>query len=115
MSRFSSRELFELRNNIPVDTLIREHLKIPSKIGEGYFRFLCPLCREFNTAVNPVTNLARCFSCEKNFNTIDLVMTVRGHGFKDSVTYLKKIHKRPKTLKALIENIGQTPSERRQS
>ena len=68
--RFSSQELYELRNHIPVDALIRE-LGIPSKIRDGYFRFLCPLCNEFQTAVKPETNLARCFRCEKNFNTID--------------------------------------------
>jgi len=68
--RFSSRELFDLRNNIPVDMLIRDQLQIPSKIRDGFFRFLCPVCNEFQTAVNPNTNLARCFRCEKNFNTI---------------------------------------------
>lgn len=113
MSRFTSRELFELRNTIPVDVLIRDHLMVPSKIQDGYFRFLCPLCREFQTGVNPATNLARCFRCEKNFNTIDLVMEVLGYGFRDSVVFLKKIHKRPGKLKALIEGIGQiTPGRR---
>ena len=91
-NRFSSRELFELRNNIPVDMLIRDHLQIPSKIRDGYFRFLCPLCNEFQTAVNPATNLARCFRCEKNFNTIDLVMKIKGYGFRDSVLFLKQIN-----------------------
>lgn len=113
MSRFSSRELFELRDTIPVDVLIRDHLMVPSKVSDGYFRFLCPLCREFQTAVNPVTNLARCFRCEKNFNTIDLVMDVLGYGFKDSVIFLKKIHKRPLELKAMLEGIGQIQSKRR--
>lgn len=89
--KFSSRELFELRNNIPVDMLIRDHLQIPSKIREGYFRFLCPLCNEFQTAVNPTTNLARCFRCEKNFNSIDLVIKIKGYGFTDSVLFLKQI------------------------
>ena len=37
-SRFSSWELFELRNNIPVDMLIRE-LHIPSKILGQRFPF----------------------------------------------------------------------------
>lgn len=92
MSRFSSRELFELRNNIPIDVLIRDHLKIPSKVSDGFFRFLCPLCNEFQTAVNPATNLARCFRCEKNFNTIDLVMQVRKYGFRDSVRFLKRLN-----------------------
>ncbi len=91
-NRFSSRELFELRNHIPVEVLVRDHLHIPSKISDGYFRFLCPLCNEFQTAVNPVTNLARCFRCEKNFNTIDLVMKIKGYGFRDSVLFLKQIN-----------------------
>ena len=90
-NRFSSRELFELRNNIPVDMLIRDQLQVPSKIRDGVFRFLCPVCNEFQTAVNPATNLARCFRCEKNFNSIDLVMEVRGYGFKDSVRFLKNL------------------------
>ena len=71
---FSSRELFVLRNHIPIDTLIEKHLKVPSKFSEGFFRFLCPDCHEFQTATNPKTNLARCFRCERNFNTIDMVM-----------------------------------------
>lgn len=90
-NRFSSRELFQLRNNIPVDMLIRDQLQIPSKISDDVFRFLCPICNEFQTAVNHATNLARCFRCEKNFNTIDLVMKVEGYGFKESVLFLKKV------------------------
>lgn len=109
-SRFSSRELFELRNNIPVDMLIRDLLQIPSKIRDGYFRFLCPLCNEFQTAVNPATNLARCFRCGKNFNTIDLVMKLKGYGFRDSVLFLKQINTAPQvpasTLTALAAVIG---------
>lgn len=89
--RFSSYELFELRNAIPVRWLIRDELQIPSKISEGVFRFLCPVCHEFQTATHPTTNLARCFRCEKNFNTIDLVMAVKGLGFKESVVFLKQI------------------------
>ncbi len=89
-NRFSSQELFEVRNYIPVDMVIRDQLQIPSKIRDGFFRFLCPMCNEFQTAVNPVTNLARCFRCEKNFNTIDLVMKIKGYGFKESVFFLKR-------------------------
>ena len=109
-NRFSSRQLFELRNNIPVDMLIRDHLQIPSKIRDGYFRFLCPLCNEFQTAVNPATNLARCFRCEKNFNTIDLVMKIKGYGFRDSVLFLKQINTAPQVqaakLTALAAMVG---------
>lgn len=89
--RFTGNELFKMRNLIPVDMLIRDHLNLPCKMSEGYFRFLCPICNEFQTAVNPKTNLARCFRCEKNFNTIDLVMIVNGARFIESVQYLQKL------------------------
>ena len=90
---FSSQELYKLRNSIPIDVLIEKELAIPSKISEGFFRFLCPLCNEFQTAVNPKTNLGRYFRCEKNFNTIDMVMTWHRTGFIDSVKYLQTILK----------------------
>ena len=90
---FSSQELYRLRNSIPIDVLIDKELAIPSKNIEGYFRFLCPLCNEFQTAVNPKTNLGRCFRCEKNFNTIDIAMAWRNIGFLDSVKYLQTILK----------------------
>ncbi len=64
---------------------------MPSKTTEGYFRFLCPVCNEFNTATNPKTNLARCFGCRRNFNPIDMVMVVKRMNFKDAVEYLKDI------------------------
>ncbi len=88
---FSSRELFVLRNHISIDTLIKKDLKVPSKFSEGFFRFLCPVCKEFQTATNPKTNLARCFGCQRNFNTIDMVMVCRGLSFVECVKYLKKI------------------------
>ena len=71
--RFPSDFLRALRNDIPIDGLIRRRSDLPSKESEGFLRFLCPLCREFHTATDPRTNLARCFRCQKNFNTIDLV------------------------------------------
>ena len=88
---FSSQELFMLRNHIPIDTLIEKHLKLPSKFSEGFFRFLCPLCNEFQTATNPKTNLARCFRCERNFNTIDMVMICKRLQFVECVKYLQSI------------------------
>ena len=66
-------------------------LDIPTKISEDYLRFLCPLCSEFNTAINPSTNLARCFRCQQNFNPIDMVMTVKGCSFLDAVKYLSTL------------------------
>lgn len=88
---FSSSELFELRNHIPIDTLIQTHLRLESKFNDGYFRFLCPLCKEFQTATKAKTNLARCFRCERNFNTIDMVIICKGLSFVEGVKYLKKI------------------------
>jgi len=87
--RFSSQELFALRNHISIDDVIGKCLMLPSKFSEGFFRFLCPLCNEFQTATNPKTNLARCFRCERNFNTIDMVMICRKMNFVESVKYLK--------------------------
>jgi hypothetical protein len=91
--RFTNHELYALRNDIPIDALIEKALYIPSRIADGYFRFLCPLCKEFNTAVNPETNLARCFRCQENFNTIDLVITTRKLDFVESVRFLKDYQK----------------------
>jgi hypothetical protein len=83
--------LRQLRNQIPINILIEKFLKLPTKVSEGYLRFLCPLCSEFITATNPKTNLARCFRCEKNFNPIDMVMVVKQMSFRSAVDYLSNI------------------------
>jgi DNA primase len=89
---FTDRQLYALRNDIPVGTLMEKVLGVPFKLVGGYFRFLCPLCSAFNTAVNPETNLARCFDCRKNFNAIDLVMIIRKLDFVNSLRFLQKHH-----------------------
>jgi DNA primase len=89
--RFAPEMLRKLRNEIPINLLINEFLKLPVKQSEGYFRFLCPICSEFVTATNPKTNLARCFRCKKNFNPIDMVMTVKQVNFRSAVDYLASI------------------------
>ncbi len=86
--RYSKAVLRKLRNDIPIDRVIADILNQPNKVSEGYFRFLCPVCSEFTTAINPKTNLARCFSCQKNFNPIDMVMTVKTYSFIQAVDYL---------------------------
>lgn len=58
---------------------------------EGYLRFLCPLCRDFNTATKPETNLGRCFRCRRNFNTIDLVLIVERCEFLEAVARLEEL------------------------
>ena len=86
--RYSQEKLRSLRNDIPIAILIADFLDLPCKATDGYFRFLCPLCSQFNTATNPNTNLARCFLCQKNFNPIDMVMTVQRCNFRQAVEFL---------------------------
>jgi hypothetical protein len=87
---FSKKELYELRNCIPINDLIRE-LGIPCKYSEGYFRFLCPVCNEFTTSTKTDTNLGRCFRCERNFNTIDLTLICQPFSFMEAATYLQAL------------------------
>lgn len=89
--RYSKAVLQKLRNDTPIDCVIADILNQPNKISEGYFRFLCPICSEFTTAINPRTNLARCFSCRRNFNPIDMVMAVKTYSFIQAVDYLMGI------------------------
>ena len=89
MTRLSDQHLWSLRNEVPIDDVIRK-LDLPAKEVEGYFRFLCPSCSEFHTATHPRTNLARCFRCQQNYNPIDLVMIVRKASFLQAVRYLTR-------------------------
>ena len=91
--RFSQRQLFEIRNHIPIGSVIEGLLDMPAKTVEGVFRFLCPQCGEFDTSIKPQTNLARCFRCEKNFNPIDMVMVVRRMEFVETVDMLLEFKK----------------------
>jgi hypothetical protein len=86
---YSANLLRRLRNQIPIDAVIADLLKLEVKNDRNILRFRCPLCYNFHTATNHKTNLARCFDCQKNFNPIDLVMTVGKCGFLDAVEILK--------------------------
>lgn len=88
--RFSREELYALRNKLPIEWVIEKLLVIPSKLSDGVFRFQCPLCQEFNTATKHETNLARCFACRRNFNTLEIVMQCKGIGFVQSATLLTR-------------------------
>ena len=90
MTPFTKQQLFTVRNEIDIDWLISDRLYLERQFN-GMWRFRCPLCQQFNTATQKKTNLGRCFTCQQNFNTIDLVMKVRGYGFKDSVLFLKNL------------------------
>ena len=89
--KYTSQELFDLRNRISIRYLIEKILDIPTRDTRGVFRFRCPRCESFHTSVNPKTNLSRCFDCAINFNTIEMVMTVKGVKFTDSVKFLRQI------------------------
>jgi hypothetical protein len=89
MSRYFSDELLRrLRNDIAWASLL-ERLDWPRKLREGQLAFLCPRCEEYRSAVNPDTNLGRCFRCEINFNPIDFTMAVRQSDFVTAVHYLE--------------------------
>lgn len=89
--KYSGDYLRQIRNEISIARVIQNALELPTKTSEGFLRFLCPACSEFNTAVKPETNLARCFRCEQNFNPIDIVMIVKGYSFLDAVAFLSSL------------------------
>ncbi|MGA8240255.1 MAG: CHC2 zinc finger domain-containing protein [Desulfobacterales bacterium] len=78
-----------LRNQIPINAVIIDLLNLEVRKDHEFLRFRCPLCDNFHTATNHQTNLARCFDCQKNFNPIDLVITVGKCSFVDAVQLLK--------------------------
>jgi hypothetical protein len=86
--------LRQLRNRIETIPLIANVLDMTWKIDDGRFRFLCPSCHDFDTAVNTKTNLARYFRCQRNYNPIDMVMTVKRYSFIQAVQFLQPILKR---------------------
>jgi len=89
-NRFSPSLLRSLRNDIPISQVIEIYLHDFS-FDNGILRFPCPICHELNTSINKKTNLARCFSCSKNFNPIDLIINVTGCSFVHAVQTLQRI------------------------
>lgn len=90
MSCFKPEYLRRMRNDIPWPELL-EWLKWVHKVREGRLVFLCPRCSETLTAVNPSTNLGRCFRCEKNWNPIDFTMETCELDFKNAIALLAPI------------------------
>src|ERR1700678_241973 len=76
--------LRRLRNDLPMSYTIHALGRHgpPSKMSDGYFRFLCPHCGEMRATVNPKNNLAHCFWCKKNLNNIDLLLKL-GYDFRE--------------------------------
>ena len=91
MTKYFSRQLlYRIRNEIALPFLLPQ-LEWPHKMRDGRLYLLCPRCGEFLTVVNPRTNLARCFPCEVNFNTIDLTMSTRECDFVAAVHFLQSL------------------------
>ncbi len=57
--RFPRALLRALRNDLPIDRLIRFHLDLASKERDGYLRFSCPRCGDFHTATMQGTVIVR--------------------------------------------------------
>jgi len=95
MNPFTKQQLFQVRNEIDINWLIADKLNLERQFN-GIWRFCCPLCHEFNTATKKTTNLSRCFSCQKNFNTIDLVIYCKKINFAPSVNFLLSLLNKPK-------------------
>jgi hypothetical protein len=91
MPRYFTADLLRrLRNDIPL-TVIFELLEWPHKQRNGQVAFLCPRCQACLSAVNPRTNLGRCFHCQTNFNPIDFLIAARQCDFVEAVQYLTKL------------------------
>ena len=87
---FSDDFLRRLRNDISWAILL-ERLGWPHKQRHGQLAFLCPRCHEYLSAVNPRTNLGRCFYCLTNFNPIEFTMAVQQCDFVPAVHYLEPL------------------------
>ena len=88
---YSSDFLRHLRNDIPINDVIVNLLNLEVRNDCQMLRFRCPVCQNFHTAINHKTNLARCFDCKKNFNPIDMIITVEKCAFVEAVKILKDI------------------------
>ena len=86
----SKNLLWSLRNDLPMARTIA-FLGCDGPYGkeiEGYFRFECPYCHEIRATVNPRNNLAHCFTCQRNINNIDLMLSL-GYDFREAVGILR--------------------------
>jgi len=84
--------LRRLRNDLPMRFTIAALGRDgpPSKIRDGRFVFLCPKCDEMLATVNPRNNLAHCFGCARNFNNIDLLLSL-DFDFRSAVARLEAL------------------------
>ena len=96
MNPFTKQQLFQVRNDIDIDWLINNKLHLERQFN-SIWRFQCPVCQQFNTATQKKNNLARCFSCQQNFNTIDLVIYSKKVNFVPAVQFLLSLLEKKST------------------
>ena len=80
--------LRRLRNQIPFGTAVRAACSGRTSDAATNWPSSAHVARETHSAVNPRTNLARCFHCQTNFNPIDFTMDARECDFVEAVQYL---------------------------
>ncbi len=105
MNPFTKQQLFQVRNDIDIDWLINDKLQLERKFN-SIWRFQCPVCQKFNTATQKKNNLARCFSCQQNFNTIDLVIYSKKMNFVPGVQFLLSLLEKKITSNVSIHHLS---------
>jgi len=105
MDTFTKQQLFQIRNEIDIDWLINDTLHIERQFNR-IWRFQCPICQTFNTATQKKNNLARCFSCQQNFNTIDLVIYNKKMNFVPAVQFLLALLEKKSNSNGSVNNPG---------
>lgn len=98
---YTTQQLRDLRNNIPIHNLIAKLL--PTKWIEGRFRVLCPRCNEMAHTKVLQNNTLMCFACKKYWNTIELLMECKQISFIDAVS---KLRQRRNALKSAKKKTG---------
>jgi len=88
--RYSKELLWRIRNKIPMRAVIA-FLRVPWKKDIQLTRFLCPICKSFNTSIHYQVNLGHCFDCNENFNPIDFVEKHQKFNFRETIDYLLRI------------------------
>ncbi len=105
MDPFTQQQLYQVRNDIDIDWLINEKLHLERQFNR-IWRFQCPVCQQFNTATQKKNNLARCFSCQQNFNTIDLVIYSKKVNFAPSVQFLLSLREKQSASNDSVHNLS---------
>jgi hypothetical protein len=80
--------LRRMRNEIDFKVLFQRQGWPWKRREDGVVQFVCPRCSERQTAINPKTNLARCFRCEINWNPIDFTIETAHMEFLQTYAYL---------------------------